>query len=57
MFSIAKIIGVSDVESLDLDTNLGDLGIDSLMGVEIRQVLERDHELTLNMKDIRMVGK
>ena len=37
------------------DTTLADLGLDSLMGVEVKQTLERDHDLALSMKDIRLL--
>ena len=32
---------------------LGDLGLDSLIGVEIKQMLERDYDITMSAKDIR----
>uniref|UniRef100_A0A0N4ZTR7 Fatty acid synthase n=1 Tax=Parastrongyloides trichosuri TaxID=131310 RepID=A0A0N4ZTR7_PARTI len=51
--TIAHILGVNDVSQLNLDSNLGDLGLDSLMGVEIKQALERDYDIVLSMKDIR----
>jgi len=51
--SIANILGVQDVESVGADTSLGDLGLDSLMGVEVKQTLERDYEIVMAMKDIR----
>ncbi|KJH41745.1 acyl transferase domain protein [Dictyocaulus viviparus] len=51
--TIAHILGVNDVSQLNPDTNLGDLGLDSLMGVEIKQALERDYDIVLSMKDIR----
>lgn len=35
------------------DLTLGDLGLDSLMGVEIKQLLERDYDVTLDEKKIR----
>ncbi len=53
--AIGRILGVQDVSQLDLNANLGDLGLDSLVGVEIRKVLERDFDLVLSMKDIRTV--
>ena len=34
---------------------LADLGLDSLMGVEVKQVLERDLDLVLQTKDIRLL--
>jgi fatty acid synthase len=51
--AIAHILGVSDVDQLDADASFGDLGLDSLMGVEIKQALERDYDIVLSMKDIR----
>lgn len=53
---ITHILGVNDVSQIDADAALGDLGLDSLMGVEIRQALERDFDVVLSMKDIRNVG-
>lgn len=54
--AIAHILGVSDPSQLNPDANLGDLGLDSLMGVEIKQALERDYDIVLSMKDIRSVS-
>jgi fatty acid synthase len=53
--TIAHILGVQDVKQLDFNASLGDLGLDSLMGVEIKQALERDYDVVLSMKDIRTV--
>lgn len=43
------------MSQLDIHASLGDLGLDSLMGVEIKQALERDYDIVLSMKDIRTV--
>ncbi|KAI6188362.1 Fatty acid synthase [Aphelenchoides besseyi] len=51
--TIAHILGVNDISQINPDANLGDLGLDSLMGVEIKQALERDYDITLSMKEIR----
>lgn len=53
--SVAQILGVSDVTQINPDTQLGDLGLDSLMGVEIKQTLERNFSLVLSAKEIRTV--
>lgn len=47
--------GVRDVSSLNSDASLADLGLDSLMGVEIRQILERDYDVVMSMRDIRQL--
>ncbi|CAL1537406.1 unnamed protein product [Lymnaea stagnalis] len=54
--SIARILGVKDVSNVDPDTSLADLGLDSLMGVEIKQLLERDFEVSLSTREIRMLN-
>ncbi|XP_033753240.1 LOW QUALITY PROTEIN: fatty acid synthase-like [Pecten maximus] len=54
--AICNILGVKDPSTLDFDTSLGDLGLDSLMGVEVKQTLERDFDLTLSMREIRQLS-
>lgn len=43
------------MNSLNFDASLADLGLDSLMGVEIRQILERDYDVVMSMRDIRQL--
>lgn len=52
---IARILGLQDSSALNPDTTLGELGMDSLMGVEVKQTLERDFDLQLSMQEIRHV--
>lgn len=47
--------GVRDVNSLNADASLADLGLDSLMGVEVRQTLERDYDIIMTMREIRQL--
>lgn len=47
--------GVRDVNSLNTDASLADLGLDSLMGVEVRQTLERDYDIVMAMREIRQL--
>lgn len=47
--------GIRDLATVNLDSTLADLGLDSLMGVEVRQMLEREHDLVLSMRDIRQL--
>lgn len=47
--------GVRDVSSLNADASLADLGLDSLMGVEVRQTLERDYDIVMAMREIRQL--
>ncbi|XP_062859033.1 fatty acid synthase [Trichomycterus rosablanca] len=53
--TVAHILGVRDVSSLNADASLADLGLDSLMGVEVRQTLERDYDIVMAMRDIRLL--
>ena len=55
VLSVARILGVKDVTSVNPDMTLANLGLDSLMGVEVKQTLERDHDVVLPMKDIRQL--
>lgn len=43
------------MNSLNADASLADLGLDSLMGVEVRQTLERDYNIVMAMREIRQV--
>lgn len=45
--------GLKDVSNMNPDTTLADLGLDSLMGVEVKQTLERDYDLVMPMTEIR----
>eukprot|EP00062_Callorhinchus_milii_P004539 gi/632943010/ref/XP_007886730.1/ PREDICTED: fatty acid synthase [Callorhinchus milii] len=53
--AVAHILGVRDISSLNPDATLADLGLDSLMGVEVRQTLERDYDIVMAMRDIRLL--
>jgi fatty acid synthase len=53
MLQIANILGVSDVSKLDPKSRLVDLGMDSLMGIEIKLALERDFNASLSTQEIR----
>ncbi|KAI5764340.1 FASN protein [Gulo gulo luscus] len=53
--AVAHILGIRDLATVTLDSTLADLGLDSLMGVEVRQMLEREHDLLLSMRDIRQL--
>lgn len=50
---ICHVLGVRDGSSLVGDVKLSAIGLDSLMVVEIKQVLEQGYEVTLTTKEIR----
>lgn len=45
--------GVKNLKVLDPSTTLGDLGMDSMIVIEIQQLLERKYNVVLNAKDTR----
>ena len=49
-------VGVKDMKTLKPQTTLGDLGLDSMMSVEVKQLLERDGNLVLSAKEIRQLS-
>lgn len=51
----SALLGVRDVSSLNADASLADLGLDSLMGVEVKQTLERDYDIVMAMREIRQL--
>ncbi|KAJ8025187.1 Fatty acid synthase [Holothuria leucospilota] len=50
---LAKFFGIEDVHSISQDITLAELGLDSLMGVEVKQTLERNFSTVLSIKQIR----
>ncbi|XP_049271379.1 fatty acid synthase-like [Rhipicephalus sanguineus] len=52
---IARILGIKEPSGLNPSISLGELGMDSLMAVEVRQAIERHVSLTLSMKEIRLL--
>uniref|UniRef100_A0A1A9WBK1 Uncharacterized protein n=1 Tax=Glossina brevipalpis TaxID=37001 RepID=A0A1A9WBK1_9MUSC len=51
--SIMNIMGIRDTKSISLGTTLSEMGMDSLMAVEIQQTLERNFDLALTQQDLR----
>jgi len=47
------LLGIKDASTVSPDLTLVDLGLDSLMGVEIKQTLERSHSIAMSAKEIR----
>ncbi|XP_013778686.1 fatty acid synthase-like [Limulus polyphemus] len=54
--TVARILGVKDPSTLNPEVTLGELGMDSLMGVEVKQTLERDYDLVMSMQEIRQLN-
>ncbi|KAL6267202.1 hypothetical protein P5V15_000279 [Pogonomyrmex californicus] len=50
---IGNILGIKDVNKISPNDTLSDLGMDSLMGTEIKQTLERNYDIMLSPQEIR----
>ncbi|XP_053598737.1 fatty acid synthase [Microplitis demolitor] len=51
--TVLNIMGVKDLKTVSHHTSLAELGMDSMMAVEIKQSLEREFEIYLTAQDIR----
>jgi fatty acid synthase, animal type len=51
--AVMSIMSIRDMKSVSMDASLSEIGMDSLMAVEIRQMLEREYELFLSPQDLR----
>ncbi|XP_012150604.1 fatty acid synthase 1 [Megachile rotundata] len=51
--AVANILGIKKVESINPAISLADLGMDSLMGTEIKQTLERNYDISMSAQEIR----
>lgn len=51
--TILHVLGIKDPSTVDPNCTLGELGLDSLMAVEIRQALEREYDIVLTVQEIR----
>lgn len=50
---IANILGIKDKNNINESASMLDLGLDSLMSTEIKQLLERKYDLVLTIEEIR----
>lgn len=53
--AVGNILGIKDVKTVNPANSLADLGMDSLMGTEIKQTLERNYDLVLSAQEIRVL--
>ncbi|XP_015113026.1 fatty acid synthase [Diachasma alloeum] len=51
--TVLNIMGLKDLKAVGHHTSLAELGMDSMMTVEIKQTLEREFEIFLTAQDIR----
>ncbi|XP_061181837.1 fatty acid synthase-like [Saccostrea echinata] len=53
MESVMKVLGLQGLAALRPESTLLDLGMDSLMGVEIKQIMENQYNIDLSLPNIR----
>lgn len=53
---IYTYIGLKNIQSVAQNTSLAELGMDSMMAVEIKQTLEREFDVFLTAQDIRNIN-
>lgn len=51
--SVLNIMGIRDIKTVSTTASLSEVGMDSLMAVEIKQTLEREFEIFLTPQDLR----
>ncbi|KAJ3653406.1 hypothetical protein Zmor_012660 [Zophobas morio] len=51
--TVAYVLGIKDMKTVSHNTTFAELGMDSMMGTEIVQVLEKDFEIYVTSKDVR----
>ncbi|XP_055593806.1 fatty acid synthase-like [Uranotaenia lowii] len=51
--AVMSIMNIRELKSISMESTLADIGMDSLMAVEIKQVLERDFDLVLSPQELR----
>ncbi|KAL4239386.1 hypothetical protein ACF0H5_000203 [Mactra antiquata] len=55
VLAVCHILGISDPSSVNPDASLGDLGLDSMMSVEVKQTLERGFDVVMATREIRQL--
>lgn len=53
--SVMKIMGIRDIKLISKNASLAEIGMDSLMSVEIKQMLERDYDVFLTALQLRSI--
>lgn len=53
--TVAKILGINDIKTISPHATLAELGMDSMMGTEMIQVLEKDFDIYITSKEIKFL--
>uniref|UniRef100_T1J426 Fatty acid synthase n=1 Tax=Strigamia maritima TaxID=126957 RepID=T1J426_STRMM len=53
--TVANILGIKDLTYLKSELTFSELGVDSVMGIEIKQIIERNFDRNLSVNEIRQM--
>ena len=51
--AVAQVLGIKDMKTVSQHSTLAELGMDSMMGTEVIQLLEKDFEIYITPKEVR----
>jgi fatty acid synthase len=49
-------MGIRDIKSISLETTLSEMGMDSLMAVELKQIFDREFDINFSMQELRTLN-
>lgn len=53
VIAVANILGIKDLKTISLQATLAELGMDSMMSVEIKQRVETELDIVLSPQELR----
>ncbi|KAH7977089.1 hypothetical protein HPB51_027051 [Rhipicephalus microplus] len=53
--SVVRILGVNNTSKMNPSISLVELGIDSLMSIEVKTLVERNYDVTMSLQEIRQL--
>ncbi|KAG5679912.1 hypothetical protein PVAND_009448 [Polypedilum vanderplanki] len=54
--TVMNIMGIRDIKSISLETTLSEMGMDSLMAVELKQIFDREFDINFSMQELRTLN-
>jgi fatty acid synthase len=51
--AVANVLGIKDIKTVSQHATLAELGIDSMVGTEVVELLEKEFETYFTTKDVR----
>jgi fatty acid synthase len=54
--AVANVLGIKDIKTVSQHATLAELGMDSIVGTEVMQLLEKEFEIYVTTKDVRSLS-